>query len=63
MKTFRIPVTYEVYGEYFIQAETEEDAIRQVEEGEITESPIDLGLIEGTIKVDEGGLESQKWQP
>jgi len=39
LKTFRVPCSWEVYGEYVCEAESWDDAIDQAEQGDLPEKP------------------------
>jgi hypothetical protein len=48
-KTFRIPVSYEMYGYVEVQATDLDDAIAQAEEAPL---PTDPSYVEGSFRVD-----------
>jgi hypothetical protein len=56
MKTYKIPVTWEVYGHMEIKAESLEDAISIAEDDE-TSLPTESSYIEGSFWVDREAID------
>lgn len=51
-KTYKIPVTWEVYGVMEIEASSLEEAIRKAEEDDAS-LPTDSSYVEGSLEVNE----------
>lgn len=52
--TFKIPVSYEMYGHVTVEADSLEDAIDKVEEGPL---PTDADYVAGSFQVDRDAID------
>lgn len=57
MKTFKIPVTWEIYGEVEVEANSAEEALKKAKEiehqGDGLELPNDGEYVDGSFKINE----------
>jgi hypothetical protein len=56
MKSYLVPVVYQMYGYVTIDANSIEDAIKKVEDGDVP-LPQDANYVEGSFEVDREGID------
>ena len=59
MKKWRVPVVWQMYGFYYIEAQTREDAIKEAyNELYDSETPLPIGeFLDDSLEVDEQGVD------
>lgn len=58
MKTYKIPVVFQMFGYVEMEADSIEDAVKKVENGHgDVPLPVDADYVEGSFEVDYGGVD------